>query len=217
MGAEEIDPRQPADDMADDVAGCAGSHVALIAHLRGLGAVDPTAPSRLPDWTLGHVLTHIARNADGHLCMLDGMPQYPHGIEGRNTDIENGARRSWSELVDDVDATSAAVDDRYRDRDDWTGSAVMLFGEWPVSLLPLLRRREVEVHRVDLGLGHEFADMPADYVRKDLQIMETLWRARRPTGTSTLPDAALVTTPADRLAWMMGRIELPGLAPADLF
>lgn len=203
--------------MADDVAGCAGSHAALIAHLRGLGEVDPTAPSRLPDWTLGHVLTHIARNADGHLCMLDGMPQYPHGVEGRNADIATGAQRSWRELVDDVDTTCAAVDERYADRDDWSGSAEMLFGERPVSLLPLLRRREVEVHCVDLGLGHEFADMPADYVRKDLRIMEMLWRARRPMGMTTLPEAALVTTPSDRLAWMMGRIQLPGLAPADLF
>ncbi len=90
-------------------------------------------------------------------------------------------------------------------------------GERPTTLLPLLRQREVEVHRVDLGLGHEFGDMPADYVRRDLRLMEMLWTARKPMGMTALPDAALAADPATRLAWMMGRIDLPGLEPAGLF
>lgn len=208
-------------EVAQAVASCARSHAALVAHLRSLDGpaghgIDPTAPSRLPNWTIGHVLTHIARNGDSHLDMLAGRPQYP-SIEARNLDIDTGARRSWSELVDDVARACAAVDTAFAEVDDWLGTARTVGGERPTTLLPLLRQREVEVHRVDLGLGHEIGDLPADYVRRDLQLMEMLWTARRPMGMTALPDAALAADPATRLAWMMGRIDLPGLEPAGLF
>jgi maleylpyruvate isomerase len=44
-----------------------------------------------------------------------------------------------------------------------------------------------------------------------------LWRARRPMGLTPLPAEALALPPATRLAWMMGRVEIDGLAPAHLF
>ena len=50
---------------------------------------------------------------------------------------------------------------------DWSGAAVRPHGDRPKAMLPALRRREVEVHRIDLGLGYGFADMPADFVRTD--------------------------------------------------
>ena len=167
---------------------------------------------------MAHVLTHIARNADGHVSMLDGLPQYPHGADGRNADIASGSTRSWAELVDDVADTSAAVDARFSDDEvEWGGTSTLLSGERPKSLLPLLRQREVEVHRADLGLEYGFEDMPTDYVRKDLRLMGMLWKARKPMGMTPLPDAALALPPAIRLGWMMGRIDVEGLAPADLF
>ncbi len=164
------------------------------------------------------MLTHIARNADGHLSMLGGQPQYPHGVDGRNADIDTGSSRAWLELVDDVVATSSAVDVGFsQDTVNWNANAVTLGGDRPMALLPLLRQREVEVHRVDLGLGYEFTDMPSEYVRKDLRLMGMLWKARKPMGMTPLPPTALAVPPATRLGWMMGRIELDGLPPADLF
>lgn len=163
------------------------------------------------------MLTHIARNADGHVCMLDGLPQYPHGVAGRNADIDAGATRSWLELVDDVAHTNQHLDERFSAHTDWTGTSEMLSGVRPTALLPLLRQREVEVHRADLGLGYEFADMPAEYVRQDLRLMEMLWKARQPMGMTPLPPAALVAAPPTRLAWMMGRADIDGLEPANLF
>ena len=73
------------------------------------------------------------------------------------------------------------------------------------------------MHRSDLGLGYEFADMPNEYVRQDLRLMGMLWKARKPMGMTPLPDQALALAPAIRLGWMMGRIEIDGLAPANLF
>lgn len=211
MSDETFDPRQ----LDAEIASCAGSHAALVAWLRGLDAIEPGQPSLLPGWTVGHVLTHVARNADSHHHLLDGRPQYP-SAEARTADIEAGAGRAWDDLVDDVAVSAVALDQRWADTTDWTGSTSGP-NPRPRHLLPLLRQREVEVHRADLGLGYGFADMPGDYVRRDLRLMEMLWRARKPMGLTPLPDAALRLPPATRLAWMMGRIEVDGLPPADLF
>ncbi len=201
--------------MRAEIESCRRSHAELVDHLRSADA-DPRRPSTLPGWTLGHVLTHLARNADGHLSMLAGRRQYPHGVAGRNADIEAGAGREWGELVADVAATAGQLDAAFAERRDWSGSSTMLSGERPTALLPLLRQREVEVHRSDLGLGYGFADMPTDYVRADLRLMEMLWRARRPMGLTPLPEAALALDPSTRLAWLMGRAEVDGLPPAGV-
>ena len=66
--------------------------------------------------------------------------------------------------------------------------------------LPFLRWREVEVHRVDLGLGYEPADWPAEYVRARAAGMEMRWNARRPMGLTGLP-ACGARGAATRRAW----------------
>jgi len=205
-------------EMRREIESCLASQVSLSEFLRRVDPVEPARPSALPGWSLGHVLTHIARNADGIISMLDGFPQYPHGVDGRNGDIEAGSRRAWSELVEDVVSTSAALDVRLSEEGvDWSGTVTMLPGVRPKASVPLIRQREVEVHRADLLLGYGFADMPSDYVRRDLRVMGMLWTARQPMGMTALPEAALALDPATRLSWMMGRIEIDGLQPATLF
>ena len=211
MTPETFDPRQ----LDAEIASCAASHAALVAWLRLLEPIDPARPSLLPGWTVGHVLTHVARNADSHHNLIDGRPQYP-SVESRNADIETGAGRTWSDLVDDVHASAVALDQRWAATTDWTGTTSGP-NPRPRHLLALLRQREVEVHRADLGLGYGFGDMPGDYVRRDLRLMEMLWRARKPMGLTPLPEAALRLPPATRLAWMMGRVDVDALPPADLF
>lgn len=194
------------------------SHAALDAHLASSDPLDPARATVLEGWTVGHVLTHIARNADGIVSMLDGLAQYPHGAEGRNADIAAGSVRPWAELIADVASTSARLGARLSEPGvDWSGTVTMLPGERPKASVPLMRQREVEVHRADLGIGYEFADMPGDYVRRDLRLMGMFWQARKPMGLTPLPEAALALDPATRLAWMMGRIEIDGLEPANLF
>ena len=211
MNDETFDQRQ----LDSEVAACAASHAALAVWLRSLDELDPGQPSLLPGWTVGHVLTHIARNAASHHNLIAGRPQYP-SAEARTADIEAGAGRTWDDLVDDVATSAAALDERWMATTDWTG-VTSGPNPRPRHLLPLLRQREVEVHRTDLGLGYSFDDMPADYVRRDLRLMEMLWRARKPMGLTPLPETALRLPPATRPAWMLGRIAIDGLPPADLF
>ena len=74
----------------------------------GLGDGDVRRPSRLPGWTVGHVLAHVARNADSHRRRTEGaavnevVDQYPGGYAGRASEIEAGAGRPASELIVDV-------------------------------------------------------------------------------------------------------------------
>ncbi len=190
-----------------------------------LDAVDvqPAAASRLPGWTVGHVLTHIARNADSITRGLEGaergeiVDRYPEGSAGRDADIEAGHDRSAAALVADVRDSAARLEAAWSTHTAWDGHCRESSGrEVPVAHLPFARWREVEVHRVDLGLGYEPEDWPAAYVRLDLRKMEMRWNARRPMGLTGLPAEALALPPPRRLAWLLGRIEIPGLEPAGV-
>lgn len=209
-----------------DVAGAAAAHQALLAMLDeclAAGDLDGVAPSRLPGWTVGHVVTHLARNADSMVRVFEAagrvetVDRYPAGPAGRDAEIDAGAGRDPAELVGDVRATIWRLEAAWS-RTAWDGSSRELGGrEIPLADLPFLRWREVEVHRVDLGLGAEFADWPAAYVRIDLRQMEMRWNARRPMGMTGLPPEALAADPTTRLAWLLGRTEIDGLAPAAIF
>ena len=200
--------------VARDIDAMAASQRALNDHLVGLDGADPSSLSLLPGWTVGHVLSHIARNADGVLRQLEGLQQYWMGAISRTADIELGATRPWAELVADVVTTSAAVEARMREVTDWTGSTVSIAGRRPKVLLPETRRREVEIHRADLGFGYGFADMPRDFVRLDVGRMTMAWSARQPMGLTTLPDAVHALPEPDRLAWLWGRAVVPGVEPS---
>lgn len=214
----------PSRELDRDVEAAAGAHQRLLAALDGLGAdLDVTAPSRLPGWTRGHVLTHLARNADGHRRMLlaaaDGRvaDQYDGGVEGRAQAIEAGAARPAAEQVADVRRAIWALEGAWATA-SWEGEGRTTRGSVvPVRDLPFRRRREVEVHHVDLDIGYELADLPAEYVRLELRRMEMAWRARRPMGMTPLPEAALTAPPHVRLGWLLGRAEIDGLAPAGVF
>ena len=189
-----------------DVAGAAAAHQGLLSMLDDCldaGTLDGAAPSRLPEWTVGHVLTHLARNADSMVRVLAAaergatIDRYEGGVERRNAEIEEGAGRPAAELVADVRATiwaaGAGVGDAVRA--GTAAAARRRVARYPVTDLPFMRWREVEVHRADLGLGYEPADWPAEYVRQDLRWMEMRWNARRPMGMTGLPQEALDAPP----------------------
>jgi maleylpyruvate isomerase len=199
-----------------DIDALEASQRALTVHLHAVGAVDPSAPSLLPGWSLGHVLTHIARNADSSLRMLAGLPQYWMGFESREADIALGAGRGWDELVADVAETSDAVVRRMREVSDWTGEISGTSGARPKATAASMRKREVEVHRADLGLGYGFVDMPTEFVRFESRRLEMLWKARQPMGMTSLPDPVLRLPEHERLAWLFGRTVVDGVAPAGV-
>lgn len=207
-----------------DVALAAAAHQRLLAALderAGQLAVDQ--PSRLPGWTRGHVLTHLARNADGLRRMIvaaaDGrvVDQYEGGRPARDRAIEDGAPRPAAEQIDDVRRSIWALESAWA-ASTWEGHGRVGDGSVvPIAELPFRRLREVAVHHVDLDIGEGLEDLPAEYVRLELRRMEMAWSARQPMGMTLLPPAAREAPPARRLGWLLGRVELPGLPPAGVF
>ena len=204
------------DAVAGDIEALQTSHARLTSELRAMSSVDPATPTELPNWTVGHVMTHIARNADSTIRMLAGLAQYWKGAQSRAADIELGAGRGWDELVEDVVATSDAVDRRMLEVTDWTGMVQATTAVRPKVTMPEMRRREVEIHHIDLGQGYGFADLPGDFVAFESRRLTMLWQARQPMGLTTLPEAVLALPEHERLAWLFGRRRVDGVEPAGV-
>jgi maleylpyruvate isomerase len=187
------------------IAGCIAAHTALLDDLERLTEAQARQPSQLPDWTVGHVLTHLARNADSVVHRLEGAArgelrdQYPGGLEQRAADIATGATRSAAELVDDVARSAAAVELAMStlpaaawDAPSRTARGIVepsrdaVFSRW----------REVAVHHGDLGL--RAVPLPPALVEE--------WLARE------LPNLGARTNPAELLGWIIGRGPAPVLA-----
>ena len=114
------------------------------------------APSALPGWTVGHVLTHVARNADAYTNLLTwartGVETPAYASPAARTDgIEDGADRPPAEQIADL----RQAHERFAD-----AAAAMPAEAWTFFLpstgasaaaVPWARLREVEVHHVDLG------------------------------------------------------------------
>jgi maleylpyruvate isomerase len=142
----------------------------LLATARALTDDDVRRDSLLPGWTVGHVLTHIARNADSLVNLATWArtgvrtPQYA-SPEARDGDIEAGADRPIAAQVDDLAASAerlrkALVQMSEESWDvviEWRGGGMKAAGA-----IPSARLTEVDVHHADLGLGYGFGDIPAD-------------------------------------------------------
>lgn len=128
-------------------------------------------PSLLPGWTRGHVLSHLARNADAVARSLAGVPRGElvpmyDGHDARNRDIAAGADRDPAELVEDVTATAARLDEVWSRLTpaDWACRAGGRTVPVPALRLVGTRWREVEIHRTDLDDGYGPGDWPASFV-----------------------------------------------------
>src|SRR4029077_10081492 len=149
-----------------DRSGATRAHSAVVAALQDLTDDQVTRPSLLPGWTVGHVATHIARNAEGHVRMFDAAKRgeiaamYPGGREQRTADIEAGARRTAAELRDDVATTAAQLEAVWAAMPAaaWAGRGIPFSGESTMAELLFIRWREVTVHHADLGLGYSWSD-----------------------------------------------------------
>ena len=212
-------------ELQRDLAGATAAHARLLTALEGLTDEQCAGPSLLPGWTIGHVLTHLARNADSHVGMLaaanrgEVVAQYPGGAAQRSGDIDDGAGRGAAAQVADLAAASARLEAAWAamTEDGWRGSGESFVGTVAVNDLPFRRWRETTLHHTDLGLGYGWADWPADYVRLELGRMTMQWASRKPMGLTTLPAAALALSEAERVAWLTGRREVPGLDAAGIF
>lgn len=197
----------------DDLPGARDATARLLA---ALDAADPAAlqePSRLPGWTRAHVVAHLAGNADSHVRMLDGClagevrSQYDGGRDAREAAIDRLAADPVVAVAEHRRAC-ADLDERWRRMgpEHWTRDVLRLDrGPGPALGLVWARWREVEMHRVDLGLGYEPADWDPVFAKRLLE--ELLDR----TGLRA-EVAQRVRGPVPELAaWLSGRRDGSGL------
>ena len=185
------------------------SHHRLLDALTGPNTLSDEVlrrPSRLPSWSVGHVLTHIARNADSVVRHLEGaardevVDQYPGGKPARAAEIEAGAGRDADELIADIRTSAAAVEQVASTLPAvaWDRLTRSVSGDLqPASAVLVGRIREVEMHHVDLGLGYGPEDWPAEFVEEVLAV--------------ELPRLTERATPQILLAWLTGRGPAPTL------
>jgi maleylpyruvate isomerase len=199
--------------------------------LRTASDLEPAAvgqPSLLPGWTVGHVLTHVARNAEALTNLLTwartGVETLPYAsAEARDAGIEDGAARPLREQIEDIRATHEKFADAGAAMPAAAWTFPLEFIGQPAAGVPWARLREVEVHHVDLGLA---AYTPGDWsdafaLRLLREIVSTAgdkWPAMvlRPFGTETpltigsssgsSAAAPVVGGPTKSLAaWLAGR------------
>jgi maleylpyruvate isomerase len=183
---------------------------------------DVRRPSRLPGWTVGHVLTHVARNADSHRRRAVGaaqglvVEQYAGGYAGRAAEIEAGSARPAAELIADVGSSAEDLRVSWQDlpSEVWSRTTIDVGGtERRLDELVSRRWQELEIHLVDLDIGVTHRDWPDQFV--------AFWLPRvRPTVAGRLPSGAAAPEPGriderDELAWIycrLRRTDLPDLA-----
>lgn len=209
-----------------------GSTEALVATASGFSDADVRAPSLLPGWTRGHVLTHLARNADAMLNLVayarDGQerPLYV-SRESRDADIEAGAARPAAEMQADLSAAAQRLRSALGELTEEQWSTPIQWGPTRrparADVIPVLRRTEVEVHHVDLDADYTLAHLPDDFVAVMLDEVTAELGARSQT-----PGMVLVSTdsrrwtvggggpeisgpPASLLGWLLGRTDGTGL------
>jgi maleylpyruvate isomerase len=201
----------------------------LMTTIVGMDDDTAAAPSLLPDWSRGHVLTHLARNADAmRNFVLSARAGTFVGMYGsrelRNGDIERGATRSAELLVLDLSTAAARLAIEYSTVPEQLWASRVHFASGVEATGPSVRlaktvsarTREVEFHHVDLGLPYTFADTPAE-LRTDL-LDDTVGRQRTAGLAATLIATDLGRTwrlgdagptisgdAVDLLAWLCGR------------
>lgn len=171
----------------------------LLATVDSLSADEMAGPSRRPGWTLGHVVTHLARNADALSNLIDWAvsgeekPGYPSEAE-RDEAIEDGASRPHTEIKKDLaDASHRFADKVSLLRGDLATDEVKLLDHPldPRSLVAL-REYEVVVHHYDLGTVWTLDEADPDAQLDALEMAVELLSNR-----DDVPGMNIVTTEQD--------------------
>jgi len=186
----------------------------LLGTARIITDPDLRVPSMLPGWTRGHVLAHVARNADGMRNVLAGVrtgqnrPAYA-SAEAREAGIEQGAGRRATEQAADLASSAMALRTVARQLPDagWQVPVRMLDGMdfFPAAELLTRRLAEVELHHCDLGAGYGPGDWPAFFADMELAEPMRSWRQDR----LSYPEPAPLMSARPPASWRRGR-PLPG-------
>ncbi|MEV5320944.1 maleylpyruvate isomerase family mycothiol-dependent enzyme [Streptomyces sp. NPDC052687] len=213
-------------DHARDLVSVREATDRLLSAAAELDNADVTHPSRLPGWSRGHVLAHLARNADALVNVLEGRPMYV-SAEARDADIERDAPRPLDAQLADVRASAERFQETGAAPADWSRTVELRNGVTDsASRVPFRRWVEVELHHVDLGIGYELEDLPAEFTEREIDFLADrftghpdvpptrLTDGTRAWSTGRAADDPEVTvrgTRADLLGWLAGRRDGSGL------
>ncbi|MBX7548930.1 maleylpyruvate isomerase family mycothiol-dependent enzyme [Streptomyces sp. NPDC004232] len=214
-------------DHAHDLACVRDATERLLTAVAKLDNASLAEPSRLPGWSRGHVLAHLSRNTDALVNVLEGRPMYASG-EVRDADIERDAPRPLDVQLTDLRESAARLQALGDAPADWSRTVELRNGVTDsASRVPFRRWAEVELHHVDLGIGYELEDLPAEFTEREIDFL-----ARRFAGHKEVPSTGLSAgdgrnwttgggadgapvaaqgTPADLLGWLAGRRDGSGL------
>ncbi|KUO04010.1 maleylpyruvate isomerase family mycothiol-dependent enzyme [Streptomyces caeruleatus] len=183
-------------------------------------------PSRLPGWSRGHVLAHLARNADALVNVLDGRPMYVSAT-ARDADIDRDAPRPLDVQLTDVRQSAARFQETGATPADWSRTVELRNGVTDAAArVPFRRWVEVELHHVDLGLGYELEDLPTEFVEREIDFLAERFSGHPDVPPTRLTDgthawstgrgaaAPVVTVQGsgpDLLGWLAGRRDGAGL------
>lgn len=223
----------------DDAATSQQVEDATARLLRDVAALSPDQARQqtaLPGWTRKHVLSHLARNADGLVNLLTWAstgvvtPMYPDRST-REAEIEAGAARPLPDIEIDVRDSAALLAATVREVPDDAWDQLVRLGAAAegeeVEARTLLWRRlvELELHHVDLDVGYTAAHWPEGFaerlltesverlttrgteIRLSVTALDTGWR-----GVTSDDPQHHVEGPTRALAcWVTGRSDGDGL------
>jgi maleylpyruvate isomerase len=169
----------PVPDPTETLARVVESTAQLIATAEQFDDAAVREPSMLPGWTRGHVLTHLARNAEAVVRLLTWAatgvetPMYA-SPEAREAEIEQGAGRTAAELLADVRETSEhfAVQAARLSPEQWRNEIEgRRGGKQQAAWLPWWRLEEILIHHVDLRVAYSPAHWPESFTEPELAMI----------------------------------------------
>ncbi|QIK76634.1 maleylpyruvate isomerase family mycothiol-dependent enzyme [Nocardioides piscis] len=144
-----------------------GANQRLVSTVEALEDATFTRPSLLPGWSVGHVLAHLALNAEALAGALAGIasgagtPMY-ESQDRRDRDIADLGAAAPAVIRDRVIETVTLFDDQVASLppDRWATTFSRTPGGQVIRARStvLMRLREVDIHHADLGLAYTHAD-----------------------------------------------------------
>jgi maleylpyruvate isomerase len=159
------------------------------------------APSLCSGWSRGHVLSHLARNADAlaRVCTvaLTGEPGTMYASQrDRDAEIEAGARRpaaaQAADIVESGEHLATLLDELRPEHADVLVERVPGGPAISVGHVPFMRLRELVFHHVDLDACFSFDRVSPEVL--DLLLTDSVERLRRQSGA---PSVRLATPDGD--------------------
>ncbi|GAB3548475.1 maleylpyruvate isomerase [Actinopolyspora lacussalsi] len=204
----------------------------LLSTVEAMDDASVHEPSLLPGWSRAHVISHLARNADGCVNLLTwARTGVEHAMyasrQDRDADISEGSLRNHRLLLEDVAAASGRLAEAFRTLPEpaWYAEVEVAPGKSiPAHRIPRIRLFEVRVHSVDLNHGFGFDDIPREEIEWLLNDAVRQFGGRPDVpplsleveftdgsssvwrlGTPNSPEHRVRGTPAVALGWLLGR------------